>query len=147
MKKFLILWLLITNLFFSFITTSFGWDWGDFIGWWGSNRIIYCNGDDCSLQGWIDAVGNSDLSIETQRPFSEWIQDIVIYLMSFITIIAVIYIIYAGFRILVSAWDDEQISNSKKTILSVAVGIILIWLAYAIVRFIISIVTTTPPTP
>lgn len=49
--------------------------------------------------------------------------------------------IWAGFQILTSNGDEERVKQSKSTILYVALGIIIIWLAYSIVSWIMRITT------
>lgn len=66
-----------------------------------------------------------------------YIIDIVFYLLSFISLIALLYIIYSGFQIITGAWDEEKNKKAKNTITYIAVGIILIWLAIPIVKFIV----------
>ncbi len=64
------------------------------------------------------------------------------YLLVFLAIVAVLYVIYAGVRILTSGGNEEAMKEGKKNIISVVIGIILIFLAYSIVRFIIDTVNT-----
>lgn len=112
----------------------------DLIWWWWWWEIKYCQWNSCWTEAWIKEVErNLGDEVIKDRTFSEYIQDIVAYLLWFITLIAVIYIIYAWFRILVSSWDDETIKNSKKTIIYVIVWIVVIWFAYAIANFAVNI--------
>lgn len=105
------------------------------------SKIIYCSDGECGLDKWTEMVKWGLKDIETQRSASTYIQDIVKYLLTFITLIAVLYIIYAWFQILTSAGDDDKVSKSKTTIITVLLGIVIIWLSYAIVNFIIWVVT------
>jgi len=107
-----------------------------------NSKIIYCQDGECSLDEWIDVVKRDLNDLETNRTASQYVQDIVRYLLTFITIIAVFYIIYAWFKILTSAWSDDEITKSKTTIVSVLVWIVIIWLSYAIVTWIIWVVTS-----
>lgn len=103
-----------------------------------TNEIIYCrDGDDCSLESWINEVKEGINDIKKDKKFSEWIQDVVKYLLTFISIIAVIYIIYAWFKVLTSAGNDDEVKKSKTTITSVLIWMVIIWLAYAIVTWIL----------
>jgi hypothetical protein len=70
----------------------------------------------------------------------------VIYLLGFLALISVIYIIYAGFQILIGAGDDEKVKKAKNIILYVGLGLIVIALAYPIVTFIFGIVNSRPST-
>lgn len=60
--------------------------------------------------------------------------------MSFISIIAVIYIIYAGFQLMIGAGDEEKMKKTRQIILYVVLGILIMWLAYPIVRWTIDLV-------
>lgn len=105
------------------------------------NEIIYCkDSDDCSLEKWTQIVKAWINDIEKNKKASVYIQDIVKFLLTFITIIAVIYIIYAWFKILISTWNDDDIKKSKTTIISVLIWIIIIWLAYSIVKWILLVI-------
>lgn len=145
MKKILLFLSILILSVFSFEAT-FSFDLFDR----DKNKTIYCQWNDCSLERWIEIVKEDLSGIEKNQKASVFIQNIVVYLMTFITLIAVIYIIYAWFRILVGAWDEEQQTNAKKIIISVVAWIALMWLSFAIVDFILDILDSgseTPPTP
>lgn len=75
--------------------------------------------------------------IITDRPFHVWIQDVIAYLLLFLGIVGVIYIIYAGFNVLTAAGNDDKVKKSKATIFHVFIGLLLIFLAFSIVKFFI----------
>lgn len=135
--KILTVWLLIL---FSFSGTS-----ASIISTWDNAKTnINCDGDaNCDLQGWVKLVKDSIEDIEKERKFSDYIQDIVQYILGFISLVAVIYIIYAGFMILIWAWDEEKLKKSKQTILYVIIWIVLIWLAYSIVAFVMDMLNAS----
>lgn len=62
------------------------------------------------------------------------------------SIIAVLYIIWAGFNILTGNGDDAKLQEAKKTILHIIIGIVLMWLAYSIVTWIIGVTTKNAST-
>ena len=106
----------------------------------GKPNIYICNDEgECGLLIWIKKMKDALYGIETERSFSVYVQDIIQYLLTFISIIAVIYIIYAGFMILIGNGDEEKVKKSKSTIIYVVVGIILIWLAWPITKLILNI--------
>lgn len=112
--------------------------------WWNnSTSIEYCKGNSCGLDQWINAVKTWIKDVDTEWTATNKVQSIVKYLLWFITLIAVIYIIYAGFRILTSSWEDETIKNSKKTIIYVIIWILVIWFAWTIANFAVEIWTST----
>ncbi|MFA6603612.1 MAG: IPT/TIG domain-containing protein [Patescibacteria group bacterium] len=62
---------------------------------------------------------------------------IISYFLGFLGIIAVGLILYAGFLWMTSQGNEEQISKAKKTMVSAAIGLVIIMSAFAIARFII----------
>ncbi len=106
----------------------------------GAPAVRYCNdGEECGLEAGIDAIQDTLGGIENDRSASEYIQDVIRYLLTFISIIAVIYIIYAGFQILIWSGDEEKLKKSRQTIVYVIIGIVVIWLSWPITRFILSV--------
>jgi hypothetical protein len=62
---------------------------------------------------------------------------IVNYALTFLGIVAVMMIIYAGIRYVTSAGKQESIDTAKKIILYSLIGIVIILLSYAIVNTVI----------
>jgi Type IV secretion system pilin/REJ domain len=63
--------------------------------------------------------------------------------MWFISIIAVIYIIYAGFQVMTGWGDEEKMKKAKNIITYVIIGILIMWLAYSIVRWTTELINKT----
>lgn len=105
------------------------------------SSVIYCWNwtSECSLDQWTEIVKKWIDWINTNQSFVDFVQDIVAYILTFISLIAVLYIIYAWFSILVSWWNDEVQKKQKKTIFSIIIWIVLIWLSYTIVNFIVDL--------
>jgi hypothetical protein len=61
--------------------------------------------------------------------------------MGFVSLIAVLYIIYAGFQLMTGAGDEEKMKKTRSIITYVILGILIMWLAYPIVRWTINLVT------
>jgi len=137
-------------LIFLFMSIWFIWLSGvqagifdDIIG--GSKPTVqYCDDEgECGLQEGIDLAKDAINDIETERSFSEYIQDLVSYVLTFVTILAVIYIIYAWFRLMVDPSDDsEKVKKTKNIILYVIVWIIIIWLAWPITLWLLNLLGT-----
>lgn len=53
-------------------------------------------------------------------------------------VIAVGFIVYGGFRYIISRGDEKEVEQAKKTITYAVIGIVVIGLAYAIVAFVVS---------
>lgn len=113
---------------------------------WDSQPKVHidCWEQDCNLTTWTEIVKETVGWIEKERTLTEYVQDITVYILTFISIIAVIYIIYAWFRILTWAWDEEVLKKQKTTILYVVLWMLVIWLAYPIVQFIINVLNSEP---
>ena len=58
--------------------------------------------------------------------------------LSFMALIAVIYIVIAGIRLVVSQGEEQEKDKAKKTILYVIIGLIVIVLARVVIGFIIT---------
>lgn len=64
-------------------------------------------------------------------------------ILDFILLIAVIYVVIAGIRLIVSGGDEGQKDKAKQTIIYVIVGIIVVLFARVIVTFVNNIVSGT----
>ena len=62
-------------------------------------------------------------------------------------VIAVIMIIFGGFRYITSGGQPEKVTGAKNTILYGIVGLIIVAVAQIIVRFVLREVTTASTTP
>lgn len=58
--------------------------------------------------------------------------------MSFLGIIAVLIILYGGFKWMTAGGGEEQVGEAKKIITSGIIGLIIILMAYGIASFVIS---------
>jgi len=116
----------------------------DNYGWGvGAPSVRYCQWNECWLQQGTQIIRNSLSDIETDRSFSQYIQDIVAYLLTFLALIAVIYIIYAGFNIMIWNGDEEKLKKSRQTIIYVAIWLVVIFLAWPITLFILNILNVS----
>ncbi len=97
--------------------------------------------DDCSLKEWIDKARweIKDIYNDENKWASDYIQEIVVYLLGFLYFVSVVIIIYAWFNILTAAWDEEKVSKSKKIILFAIIGMVIIFLAWPISNFVLQI--------
>jgi len=58
--------------------------------------------------------------------------------LSFLGVIALIIILYAGFRWMTSGGDEEKIGQARKTLRDAIIGLIIIFASWAVVTFVIS---------
>lgn len=62
--------------------------------------------------------------------------------------ISVIMLIWGGLRYILSGGDSKKITDAKNTVLYAIIGLVIAFLAYAIIRFVLNslgAVTVTPP--
>jgi threonine/homoserine/homoserine lactone efflux protein len=67
----------------------------------------------------------------------EAITNIIVGLLSLITLVAVAYVIWAGWQILSAGGDEEKVKTGRKTIINVLIGILVMWLSYWIVTLVL----------
>ena len=63
------------------------------------------------------------------------ITDVILYIAG---AIAVIMLIIGGIRYVVSGGDSKKVTDAKNTVLYAIIGLVIVFLAYAIVHFVIS---------
>ena len=74
--------------------------------------------------------GRSDAEVR------QGILDVLEVVLNFMALIAVIFIVIAGIRLVVSQGEETEKDKAKKTILYVVIGLVIILIAQAIVSFI-----------
>jgi hypothetical protein len=72
---------------------------------------------------------------------------IVKYLFGFLGIIAIIGILYGGFIMMTSGGNQEKSAGGQKAVSAGAIGLVIIFVAYAIATFVINqLITATGAT-
>lgn len=66
---------------------------------------------------------------------------VVVAVLDFVLLLAVVFVIVAGIRLIVSGGEEGEKDKAKKTIIYVIAGIIVVLLARAIVSFVSSLIT------
>ncbi|MAF14052.1 MAG: hypothetical protein CMI53_04145 [Parcubacteria group bacterium] len=72
------------------------------------------------------------------KDIREGVMDIIGILLGFLGIIAIIIILYGGFVWLISAGNEEKVSQAKKIISAGVIGLIIIFVSYALATFVIN---------
>jgi hypothetical protein len=67
------------------------------------------------------------------------IVNIVKYILTFVAIIAVAVIVFAGIRFIISAGEEGEKEKAKKMIIYAVIGLLIIMLAQAVVNFVIGL--------
>jgi len=74
----------------------------------------------------------------------EGVMSIVNVLLGFLGILAIIIILWGGFRWLTSGGNEEKVGEAKKIITAGIIGLVIIFTAYAIATFVIEqLITAT----
>lgn len=80
----------------------------------------------------IDAAGLRPVSP------SVIVAQIISVMLSFLGLIFIVLIIYAGFRWMTSAGNEDTIAKAKQTMTAAIIGLVIVILAFAITQFVIS---------
>lgn len=99
-----------------------------------------CGGNDCLVAPDPDEYAGIVISGTTtfRAAILKWTN----FFLGFLALIAMIFLIYAGFLYVTAMGNDDQAKKAKNIIVWVVVGIIVIMIAYALVNTLI----TTGPT-
>jgi cytochrome bd-type quinol oxidase subunit 2 len=94
-----------------------------------------CKGADLKLSGNADCEASTG---DASNKLDSLITDIVNIFSVVVGVVAVIMIIYGGFRYITSGGDSGNVTNAKNTILYALVGLVIVALAQFIVKFVLS---------
>jgi type IV secretory pathway VirB2 component (pilin) len=75
----------------------------------------------------------------TWSSFITTLDNILGYLIGLLYFVAVVFALYGGFQILTAAWDEEKVKKGKTTLINAVIGLVVIFLASIIVRWVISL--------
>lgn len=78
---------------------------------------------------------------EAATTLNKTITNIINLLSVVVGIVAVIMIIFAGFRYITSGGKQESVTSAKNTILYAVIGLIIVALAQIIARFVLNVTT------
>lgn len=68
----------------------------------------------------------------------EGVMNVVNVLLGFLGILAIIIILWGGFRWMTSGGNEEKVGEAKKVITAGIIGLVIIFTAYALATFVIS---------
>ncbi|MFA6255208.1 MAG: pilin [Patescibacteria group bacterium] len=78
------------------------------------------------------------------KDIREGIMNVVNVLLGFLGILAIVIILWGGFRWLTSGGNEEKVGEAKKIITAGIIGLVIIFTAYAIATFVINqLITAT----
>ena len=91
----------------------------------------------------LNEAGQIGLPGAGGRDIKTLLVDIVRYLLSFLGIIAVVVIMYAGWLWMTSGGNQNQLEKAKKTLINAVAGLIIIILSFVIVTWVANWITST----
>jgi len=68
------------------------------------------------------------------------IQNLINKALLYLSILAVVYGIWGGFQIVTAGGDEEKVKKGRTILIQVGLGIIVIWLAGSIVKWVVSLI-------
>ncbi|MCP4524253.1 MAG: hypothetical protein GY828_08605 [Candidatus Gracilibacteria bacterium] len=78
-----------------------------------------------------------------QGEFIATIQGYINTLMTFLSVLAVLLVLFGGFNILTAGGDEEKVKKGKTIIIQAAIGLLVIFLARVLVTWVLSLFTVT----
>lgn len=57
--------------------------------------------------------------------------------LGFVGVIAVIIVIWAGFKWMTSGGRDDKVTDAKKTLINLVIGLVIMFTAYSVINFVI----------
>lgn len=93
-----------------------------------------CRGADLQID---QSVDNCDTDDSTGKSLSQKIATVINWLSALIGVVAVVMIIFGGFRYITSGGNDTSVASAKKTILYALIGLVIVALSQLIVKFVL----------
>ena len=78
--------------------------------------------------------------LQNSTDLTEILMRITNYILGFITIIAVLMLIWGGIQYLTAAGDEAAVDSGKKTITYAIIGLVIVGLSYAIMAIVVNVV-------
>ncbi len=97
-----------------------------------------CSGANLSLSSVKKGDCDSKGTNSQESKLNNMIKNIVNFISVIVGVVAVIMIIYGGFRYITSGGDSAGVGAAKNTIIYALVGLIIVALAQVIVKFVLS---------
>jgi len=79
---------------------------------------------------------------KTEKDITDLVFNIIRMVLGFLALIFLVLTLVAGFRWMTSAGNEESITKAKKMMASALIGIVIIFLSYAITSFVFMVLLT-----
>jgi len=78
----------------------------------------------------------------TAKTADSALQDLLAWLMGFLALVAFLFLVWGGFQFLTAGGDEEKVKKWKTIIIQSLIGLFIIWIAWGVVSWIITGLTT-----
>ncbi len=85
----------------------------------------------------------SSTNLGTNVPVIQTVASIINILLSFLGVLAVVAIVIGGFRVMTSGGNEEQNASGRKVMTAGLIGLVIIFVAYALAYFIVTQLANT----
>jgi heme/copper-type cytochrome/quinol oxidase subunit 2 len=109
-----------------------------------AGAVFYPNSDvqaqatkDAVCQG-ISATGGNCNAAPAERSVNDLVAAVINIFSWIVGVVAVIFVIFGGFKYITSAGDSNKVSSAKSTIIYALVGLVIVALAQIIVVFVLN---------
>ncbi len=82
-------------------------------------------------------------NLGTNAPVVATVASIINILLGFLGVFAIVAIVIGGFRVMTSGGNEEQTSGGRKVMTAGVIGLIIIFVAYALAYFIVNQLATS----
>lgn len=86
-------------------------------------------------------LGGNTNPADAGKQLPQLIGRIIRTVLGVLGIVFVVLMVYAGFRWMIARGDSDMVSSAKETIIQATIGLVIIFLAYAITGFVVDAVT------
>ena len=94
--------------------------------------------------GWWDTVNNNEFKQvgsvygnNTTKDIRMVVVDIIKKILGLLGVIALVIILYAGFKWMTAGGNEENVSTAKKILISALIGLVIILSSYALATFVL----------
>jgi hypothetical protein len=89
------------------------------------------------LSGFNVDIGKTEPGEDAAENIKSSISQVINIVLGFLGVIAVVIIIYAGFKWMTAGGNEDAVGESKKMIIQAIIGLVIIFLAWVIANFVI----------
>ncbi|MDZ4221355.1 MAG: pilin [Patescibacteria group bacterium] len=95
-----------------------------------------------SARGKLNAIGGitglGQVDVSHDAGLYTKISAIINILLGFIGVVALVYILYAGFRWITASGNEDQVTEARNNIRNAVIGLVVVFLAFVITNYVIT---------